>query len=410
MFGIDPELFVVKKGGRLATSIHLLKGFKTIESYSVGSTTGGVWSKMDGFAFEFSSEATSCRDYLFPSIANGILDFHKAHPDYKLDARASMKLTKASVQGNVPEGVCEYGCVPDIDAFKLEEKTPEFESYQTMDRFTGGHIHWNIGGYSANWNPTASKETMVAAYALLLDAWVGVPFVAAIGEINDYGEALRRTYYGQAGSHRVKPYGIEYRVLSGMFLSSPFMTTWALGATRKIRSNPLWTEINRAGGRRPINRYDEPVTAVPAAVELKADDAVKRLVKELFKTLELDRVRDIINNHDVKEARKYAQEARITKSQYMPEFIDGMIRADKHDIGINMNLMESWKMKVGGVNAKMVASEDGLTMIPGKQEGRALHHNYPGVEKMMRANEKRVTAKQFPPRADMVLEKGNAWL
>ena len=358
-FGIDPELFVMKKGGRLATSIHLLKDFKKITSHT-STQTGRVWSKMDGFAFEFSSHPTGCRDYLVPAIANGIRDFHEAHPDYKLSAKASLKLTTASVAGTPPEGVCEYGCVPDIDAFKLIEKTPEFESYQTMDRYTGGHIHYDLRKpFSKPPKQLASNKTRAAAFTLLLDAYVAVPFVAAIGETNDYGEALRRTYYGQAGSHRVKPYGVEYRVLSGMFLSSPFMTTWALGAVRQVDRLPIWRELN-------------------TSTNAKA----KTLIKELFKTLRLDEVQDIINNHDVKAARAYFGKFK-TNDLYKNGFIEGMIRADKKGLPINMNLMESWK-------------QDG-------KAGRARHHNYPGVETMMKKDEKRVTMKQFPPRQSMEL-------
>ena len=357
-FGIDPELFVMKKGGRLATSIHLLEGFEPQTSFTA-SATGAVTSKMDGFAFEFESHPTGCRDYLFPAIANGIQDFHKAHPDYKLSAKASMKLTQRSVAGTPPEGVCEYGCVPDRDGYELIEKTPEFESYQTMDRFTGGHIHWAMMGYQPQ--GAAPREQRVAALALMLDAYVAVPLVAAIGEINDYGEALRRTYYGQAGSHRVKPYGIEYRVLSGMFLSTPFITTWALGAVRKTSALLLMQNMNRLSSK-----------------ELRA------AVKRLFKSHRLDEVQDIINNHDVKAARAYFN--KLPKNeQYSPEFITGMIRADKAGVGINMNLMESWNMEINSP--------------------RARHHDYPGVEKMLKTNEKRVTNKQFAPRQLMTLQE-----
>jgi len=357
-FGIDPELFVLKSGGRLATSIHLVKGFKSAKSYT-NSSTGWVKSKTDGFAFEFTSNPTGCRDYLFPSIANGIKDFHEQNPGYRLSAKASMKLTKASVAGSPPEGVCEYGCVPDRDGYKLIEKTPEFESYQSMDRFTGGHIHWASGSYDSA--TSALKAKRMAALALLFDAHVAVPLVAAIGETNDYGEALRRTYYGQAGSHRVKSYGVEYRVLSGMFLSSPFITTWALGQVRKTAT--------KTG---PFHM-------------LRMNDAdLKVYVKGLFNTLRLDEVQDIINNHDVKAARAYVKWTD-NSTKYLPGFIEGMIRADKAEVPINMNLLESWKMD-------------------GEKRPRARHHDYPGVEKMLYVDEMRVTNKQFPPRQLMTLE------
>lgn len=376
-FGLDPELFVVKKGSTTATSIHLVKNFKPRTVKSDTNNPISSMSKTDGFAFELTNTPSTCRDYIIPSMAAGLQRFLKDQPDYNLSAKASMPLNKASTRGRTPIGVCEYGCVPDKSAFTLEEKTPPTEKYHNQMRYIGGHIHMGLHGF-----PEFKKETdlqrdltklqkypegwttvVAAAYTLMYDAFVGVPMVAILGHINDYGEEIRRTYYGQAGSHRVKDYGVEYRVLSGALMMSPFLLGWALGAIRHV-------------GKYSMNKFKPPLTQYggPSGLEtpLNTPELVSKEVKRWFasKTFTLKQVQAIIDTHDVEAAREYVIKHR-TKI-YNMAFVEVMIKADKTDIGLPTNIADAWQL-----------------------DEQIYNHAYIGVETLIRRGHNAVKPQQF---------------
>jgi len=52
-------------------------------------------------------------------------------------------------------------------------------------------------------------------------------------------ETKRRSLYGKAGAHRVKPYGVEYRVLSNKWLASKELMAWAFRASKKAADDLL---------------------------------------------------------------------------------------------------------------------------------------------------------------------------
>ncbi len=381
-FGLDPELFVVKKGASKATSIHLLPNFKGQKSKD---KTNPIYahSKTDGFAFELTNDPSSCRDYILPAMATAIQDFLKKYPKYTLKAMASMELTARSTKGETPEGVCNYGCIPDRSAFTLLEKTPPTDTYHNQSRYIGGHIHFGFRGFpeftnypnpsnqSADKSVTQSeswREAVAAAVTLWWDIHVAVPMVAMIGHSNDYGEAERRTYYGQAGSHRVKSYGVEYRVLSGALMLSPFFLTWALGAIRWACNNQT---IRQIAGVTIGERDYTPLTTVAN---------IHNLVGEWFndKQLDLDGVRSIIDNHDVEGAREYVNENLNVGNKdkgdkiYFGHFVRTMMEADKAEIPLPTNIKQAWR------TGKKIAN-----------------HRYPGVEKLMRP-EFEIFKSQFP--------------
>jgi len=169
------------------------------------------------------------------------------------------------------------------------------------------------------------------------DAHVAVPTVAMLGHVNDYGEAERRTYYGQAGSHRIKEYGVEYRVLSGAIMLSPFLLGWAMGAIRQATtlSNTIRSlvEIKWDGN-------DETFEAVLSA------DQVHTKVGEWFENtrLNLDGVRDIIDNHDVEGAREYVENNLEVENVYLPNLVWTMVDADKVGVGLPTNIADAWAM------------------------------------------------------------------
>jgi hypothetical protein len=81
-------------------------------------------------------------------------------------------------------------------------------------RAAGGHVHLGLP-------PNAKKE--LAKVVALMDIYAGNTCVLID---RDPDNARRRKNYGRAGEHRVKTYGVEYRVLSNFWLRS--YTLWSM--------------------------------------------------------------------------------------------------------------------------------------------------------------------------------------
>lgn len=365
VFGVDPELFVVRGSSPKATSLHVVDHLVDYREVSDNNSNPiKAACQPDGFALEFINKPTTCRDYIVPSLAAKFQTLYNEEfgaEGLRLSAKASMQLNQLSLKGELPMGVKEYGCVPDRNAYTFEEQTPEWPEYQDDWRYLGGHIHLSLPGFpeakvglrgerQMSGSSLSDDDQLLvgAALALVWDALVALPMVAMLGETNDYGEARRRTYYGRAGSHRVKPYGVEYRVLSGMILQSPFMFSWALGAIRKAAK-----EMPNILGISLPQQYD-----LENGV-LDADDFSGK-VERFFETADLDRIRKAIDEHDVAAARNIYKNNEVLKTVYMQPFVNMLMQADQEGIPLDMNFHRAWAL-----------------------ESRITNHMYEGVEKLM---------------------------
>lgn len=105
------------------------------------------------------------------------------------------------------------GCAKDCDAYTMEIKeSPKEIIEETNMRSCGGHIHLGseVIGDGADLYRTL----------YMLDLFVGIP---SLWLDKDPTSINRRKLYGQAGSHRVTNYGVEYRSLGNFWLVSPDM-------------------------------------------------------------------------------------------------------------------------------------------------------------------------------------------
>lgn len=383
-FGSDPEFFVVKKSaGPYAHSIHLLKNFEPFGA-TARASYGTCEVVTDGFAVELHPQASTCRDYAVPNIGRAIATFSQRYSGYALNAIPKRKLTKESLRGTLPEGVQKYGCVPDRDAYRQTDKAPPGAEYRNRYRYTGGHLHFSSYTWSTmETGPRTTalpvkdpdeKDVINAALTLMLDCYLGLPLVSVIGRSNDWGEADRRTLYGQAGSYRNKPYGLEYRVPSSVIFNSPILLTWAIGQARKVLG---FYSAALQGERRN--------DASPAS-------AAEKIVDSLHGRFDLPTVREIINTHNVDAARetlvadraqtKAAEQYTIRTLddvstmhavQYQPKFYDLMVAADREGVGFSHDTYANWGLPWFG--------------------GDPVSHDYLGVETSMKGNWHKVDAK-----------------
>ena len=102
-----------------------------------------------------------------------------------------------------------FGCDPDFNAW-TGQINPRPHAKDKNLRSAGGHVHI---GYD--------KELVTPSKVVrCCDLFMGVP-----STLMDKGD-LRKKLYGKAGAHRVKSFGVEYRVLSNFWIFDARTIEW----------------------------------------------------------------------------------------------------------------------------------------------------------------------------------------
>lgn len=285
--GWDPEIFVVDKDGEMIPAFDFLPSKENPfiiqenrpindDPYEASVKTAAYW---DGFQAEFTTVPYHCHGWGFDQLQRGlraVYDRAKVKfPTSRLTLKNVFEIPEAKLLGYSHEQV-NLGCDPSKNAYGTDPFQVE-NPYDLPYRMAGGHIHFGIG---------ETSEDVANKHARFLDFLLTIPTIGMFADIDD---PIRRQFYGRAGEHRLPPHGMEYRTLSNAWLGHP-----AVG-------NVLMDIARWAIG--------------PVESKFKISDAG---VSE-------ETVRDIINNTDVKAARKlYTDNAIIWESM-----LNGYYRSEK---------------------------------------------------------------------------------
>ena len=204
--GCDPELFVTKRG-KPASAFGLLKGTKD----EPHPTDYGAY-QVDGMAAEFNTDPVVQNDFwaFNRNVVEQMKALRHALPKgYSLRAAPVMDFGQDFIDKQ-PAAAKELGCDPDYNAYTLE-KNPRPDG-DVGFRTGAGHIHVGWGADI----PTDNAEHMeiCANFVKTLDSTVGL-FMTMIDN-----EPRRRQLYGKAGAFRPKPYGVEYRTPSNVWVKT----------------------------------------------------------------------------------------------------------------------------------------------------------------------------------------------
>lgn len=205
LIGADPELFLWSSRSQTYVSAHdILPGTKK-EPFKVKS--GAV--QVDGTAAEFNIDPAATAKEFYQNIKTVMNELQNMVPDYSLKSVPYVNYNKSYFNRIVPEHAKELGCDPDYDAWNTCLNSPPTPS-GTL-RTAAGHIHI---GWTENADPFDEQhfETCVRLVRQL-DYYLGI---MSLDWDPDY---TRRVMYGKAGAFRPKSYGVEYRVLSNVWLS-----------------------------------------------------------------------------------------------------------------------------------------------------------------------------------------------
>lgn len=271
--GCDPELFVTDLQGRPRSAYGLVPGTKE-SPHKVRK--GAI--QVDGMALEFNIDPVETEKDWVNNISTVMRELRAATPDkYKFLVKPSVRFNGNHLRVQ-PDEAKELGCMPDFNAYTLQEN-PRPNGNTTL-RTASGHIH--IGFRDDG--PIDEEHTMrCATLAKHLDLFLGMR------SLEWDKDKTRRTLYGNPGAIRIKPYGLEYRVLSNAWLEKEklvrFVYNQTLACIEDLKtngslevkdSNTIQNGIKvsndyyfQRAGQRNWNWSDRGVKAVEAAKKLE---------------------------------------------------------------------------------------------------------------------------------------------
>lgn len=218
--GADPETVIRnKKTGEYVSAHNLIKGDK-LNPWKV--PLGAV--QVDGVAAEFNIDPAE-NSKQFSGNINAVLGSLRgmAGDDFELVYEPSVLFPEDYFK-SLPESVRELGCNPDYNAWtgQVNEKP---DGDKTTMRTFAGHVHI---GWSENEDVTDGTHFEdCRIIARNLDYYLG------LYSLMWDQDTKRRSLYGKAGAFRPKPYGVEYRPLSNVWLSTPVLQEWVFNAAYK---------------------------------------------------------------------------------------------------------------------------------------------------------------------------------
>lgn len=270
-FGCDPELFFTTKDGKVIGSE------KVIPEAMPTSSINAKGIVQDGVQVELNPRPCWCRANIGNEIS-AIMKKLKEHlatmPDVSACFNGVVEVDAKELR-SLSEKSRTLGCAPSMNVYDKGASVSVKKGYRK--RSAGGHIHLGI-----NKELAAHPDSL----AVLMDIFVGNTCVLLD---RDPANAERRKVYGRAGEYRTPPHGFEYRTLSNFWLRAYPLMSFVFGLSR-IAVNTLYSK------HRPVITYDSsPIWDTEACIRTYVD---------------IDKVRDAINNNDVELARSNYQGVR----------------------------------------------------------------------------------------------------
>lgn len=219
-FGADPELFVTKDG-KFVSGHGLIQGDKK-NPYPV--KYGAV--QVDGMALEFNIVPAESEDVFIHNLVTVMEQLSSMVPGYELHAVPCAEFSEEVMRSQPPEALA-LGCDPDFNAWTgMNNDAPNGK----VDFRTGsGHVHI---GWTDDMDVLDPEHRASAFHvAREMDFYLGLPSLLFDED------KKRRELYGKAGACRVKPYGVEYRVLSNSWLKSEKLMSWVFRSAKHAMVN-----------------------------------------------------------------------------------------------------------------------------------------------------------------------------
>lgn len=239
LIGADPEVFVQDPITKMFVSaFNLVPGDKA-NPFKV--PLGAV--QVDGMALEFNIDPAATRDEFVRNITGVYHELQQMVPHYNLVATPVAHFNQEYFDQCDPSSKI-LGCDPDYNAYTGRPNSPP-QGNKPM-RTAAGHIHIGWTQDEDPFDPLHFADCI--AVVKQLDAALGLQ------SLSFDPDSTRRSMYGKAGAFRPKSYGVEYRVLSNVWLQSVEMIGWVYDTTQQALQSlergtkfyDSWNEANIA--------------------------------------------------------------------------------------------------------------------------------------------------------------------
>lgn len=221
--GCDPEVFLKDQTGRFVSAHDIIPGTK-LEPFPV--KYGAI--QVDGAAAEFNTDPAMTYDTFIHNINTVMSDLRNRAMAKNLELVIEPTVTfEPSYFNTLPDHVKELGCNPDFNAY-TGQVNPAPDGEATTMRTASGHIHigWCEGVNPMD--PVHFDDCLLVVKQL--DYFLGLP------SLMWDKDNKRRSLYGKAGAFRPKPYGVEYRTLSNVWLRSAKLQKWIFDSVQHALS------------------------------------------------------------------------------------------------------------------------------------------------------------------------------
>lgn len=218
--GIDPEFFVTEEGD--GKSAHELVPGTKAKPFRVD---GGA-IQVDGLALEFNVHPSKTADEFIENIDKVLGELRRRVPEkYAFAFQPTMYFNKVHFEGLPPE-VKQIGCDPDFNAYSGEVNVAQAAILDAQFcRTASGHIHV---GWTKDRDPMDDEHFEECRFVVKqLDAVVG-------NTLRSWEpDNIRTSIYGRHGTFRPKPYGVEWRSPSNVYLRSKALIRWVFNTTKR---------------------------------------------------------------------------------------------------------------------------------------------------------------------------------
>lgn len=236
--GTDPEVFLGIKGlpNDVFYPVCGLVGGTKKEPRKLSEIGDGFMIQEDNVMLEFNVPPASTGKEFSDNIGYMLEELPRFIPKF-----AEIKIVPSaffqSTLLQTPKAQ-EFGCDPDYNAWTNSMNT--VGQGDPNLRTAGGHV---MIGYE-NSNADVSIELIKA-----MDLFLGIPSILLDTDTE------RRKVYGKAGAFRLKPFGVEYRVLSNFWIKDYTLRNWIFNSTMeaiafvnsgKTIAEPLISDIQLA--------------------------------------------------------------------------------------------------------------------------------------------------------------------
>jgi len=234
--GADPEVFLQDVQGNPISAIGLI-GADKWNPLQIPGMAKGFTLQEDNVSLEYGIPPAASADELKSHLKAVMERSREWAPGLSFSKLSCIIFPKEQLEHPMAR---MFGCEPDYSAWTKDTNEKPNPGDPDM-RSAGGHIHVETSA-----NPFEVGKAM--------DLFLGVPSV-----LMDKGEE-RKKMYGKHGAMRVKPYGMEYRVLSNFWIFEDSLIDWVWRSTeRALNSLDIDFDALRPRIHQAIDKNDKEV-------------------------------------------------------------------------------------------------------------------------------------------------------